>query len=398
MLLKNGYICDFRGKKKADVRIKNGTIIEIGNLNAIENENIIDCQNKVILPSLIDMVYPKNKTLSLSSLESLVKKAKSGGVGTILLYPDTTPPIDAESMLEFVRSADSNYEINLFPSIATLKDGNLNNLATLKTSGAKAFISDSNINSFTLLKIAQYANMLNMPLIFHTQDSSLSDGVMNESPLSFKLGLPAINSLSQSIEVAKLCELSRFSKTEIIFSVISEIDSINIIKKFKEMGAKIKTQTSIHHLILSQELCEGYDTSYKIFPPLKDENTIKFLKENLNDNIDMLTALQCDSYKSLKDQVFELASFGVNAISFYFSLGYEFLVKSGVIDLARFSYLTSKSQSKILGLNKGEISEGFDADLIVVDLDSSFVVNEAFNPYNNMRLSGVVTNIINSKW
>ena len=107
----------------------------------------------------------------------------------------------------------------------------------------------------------------------------------------------------------------------------------------------------------------------------------------------MLTSLQSDTYKSAKDQVFENASFGINAFAFYFALGYEFLVKPKIIDLSRFSYLTSYAQAKLFGLNKGEISEGRDADLIIVDLDSHTFVKDAFNPYDNQTLQSQITGI-----
>ncbi len=396
MLLKNGEICDHKQHKKSDIRIKDGKICEIGqNLESLDNEEVIDCANKIIMPALIDMAYPKNKTLSLKEIQSLCDKALAGGVGTILLRPDSTPKIDSEAIIEFINSMNQTLKsATLIPCIAPLKDEKLNNISTLVSSGARAIITNGEMSGYMLYKIAQYANMLDVPLVALAQEASLSEGVINESELSFKLGLPAIPQIAQTIEVARFSELARFSGVKLVFDAISEGKSLEIISNFKKMGANITTQIPIHHLILSDEKCDGYDTSAKIFPPLKDKATKELLCQKLNSEIDMLTCLQSDTYKSLKDQVFESASFGINAIMFYFALGYEFLVKSNLIDLKRFSYLTSCAQARIYGLNKGEIALQKDADLIIIDPNATTQVSDAPNPYNSLTLqSKVVTTI-----
>ncbi|STQ85166.1 amidohydrolase family protein [Helicobacter fennelliae] len=394
MLLQNGTICDHKQHKKADIRIQNGIITEIQtHLAPHNNEEIYDCHHKVILPALIDMAYPKNKTLSLKILQTLGQKALSGGIGTIILRPDTTPKIDSEAMIEFIHSFNSTSNIQFIPCVSPIKDNALNTLSTLVSNGARAIVVRREMDNYTLYKISQYASMLEIPLIASPQDLSLSDGVIDESELSFELGLPGVLGIAQTIEVATFSELARFSRIELVFDAITERQSFCIIEEFKKMGAKLITQTPIHHLLFTHKHCSDYDTRFKLFPPLKDEDTRAFLIQNLNSSIDMLTSLQSDTYKSAKDQVFENASFGINAFAFYFALGYEFLVKPKIIDLSRFSYLTSYAQAKLFGLNKGEISEGRDADLIIVDLDSHTFVKDAFNPYDNQTLQSQITGI-----
>lgn len=392
MLLKNGEICDYRQYKKSDVRIRDGRICEIGqNLESLENEEVIDCANRVILPALIDMAYPKNKTLSLKTIQSLCEKALVGGVGSILLRPDTTPKIDSEAIIEFVNSMNQTLKsVNIIPCIAPLKDEALNNISMLVSSGARAIVTDGAMSGYMLYKISQYANMLDVPLVAIAQEMSLSEGVINEGELCFKLGLPGIPQIAQTIEVARFSELARFSGVRLSFDAISEGQSLGIISHFKKMGANITTQTPIHHLILSDEKCDGYDTSAKIFPPLKDKATQELLCQKLDSEIDMLTCLQSNTYRSLKDQVFESASFGINAIMFYFALGYEFLVKRNLIDLKRLSYLTSYAQARLFGLNKGEIDLQKDADLIIIDPNGTTQVSDAPNPYNGLTLQSRV--------
>lgn len=406
MLLKNALLCDALKECKADLRVdeERGIISEIGeNLAPKSAESVLECSGKVILPALIDMAYPKNQVLSRKNLESLTQKALRGGVGSLLLRPESTPRIDHAAIIELVSSLDSSLSVHFLPSLAptTLESPEskpkITEVASLIFSGARAIYLESsvqNIDGYTLYKIAQYAQMLQIPIIASPQEPSLSEGVMNESQVSAQLGLPAIPPLAQTMQVAKLCELARYSGTKWVFDVISEIESLQTIAHFTQMGAQILAQTSLHHLILSDEHCAAFDTRFKLFPPLKDPATREQLRAHLDSGISLLTCLQSDSYKSKKDQVFESASFGINALEHYFSLGFSYLVKSGLISLCRFSELTSYAQARLLSLPKGALEVGLDADLIIVDLQESFCVEDTFSPYNGERLSGVVTQVL----
>lgn len=406
MLLKNALLCDAFKECKADLRVdeERGIISEIGeNLAPQSAESVLECSGKVILPALIDMAYPKNQVLSRKNLESLTQKALRGGVGSLLLRPESTPRIDHAAIIELVSSLDSSLSVHFLPSLAptTLESPEskpkIAEVASLISSGARAIYLESsaqNIDGYTLHKIAQYAQMLRVPIIASPQEPSLSEGVMNESQVSAQLGLPAIPPLAQTMQVAMLCELARYSGTKWVFDVISEVESLQTIAHFTQMGAQILAQTSLHHLILSDEHCAAFDTRFKLFPPLKDPATREQLRAHLDSGISLLTCLQSDSYKSKKDQVFEFASFGINALEHYFSLGFSHLVKSGLITLQRFSELTSYAQARLLSLPKGALEVGLDADLIIVDLQESFCVEDTFSPYNGERLSGVVTQVL----
>ena len=409
MLLKNGTICDYSQERKADVRIQNAMIKEVApNLSPNANEQVIDCKDKTILPALIDIAYPKNKSLCRNTLQSLSQKALQGGIGSILLRADTSPSIDSEAIIELVSSLDSALSVHFFstilPTKSTPKNPNdttlqesITEIASLASIGAHAiYLPTPTITCYALHKIAQYAQMLQIPIIATANEASLADGVVAQSEISSILGLPSIPSLSQTMEVARLSELARFSQTKWIFDSITHTQSLKIIDNFKQMGAEILAQTPIHHLIFTHDDIGEYDTRFKLFPPLVSKEERDFLCENLNSQIDMLTCLQSDSYNSLKDQVFENASFGINAFGFYFPLGFTHLVKSGHISLSRFSEITSHAQAQAFGLNKGAIAKGKDADMIIIDLQSHTQINDAVSPYHATTLqSKLIHTIIN---
>lgn len=396
MLLKNGTICDYSQERKADVRIESTLIKEVApSLSPKECEEVLDCTDKFILPALIDISYPKNKSLCRKTLQSLSQKALQGGVGSVLLRPDSSPSIDSEAIIELVSSLDSALSVHFFSSILATKDDSLTQIASLISTGARAiYLHSPDISGYALHKVAQYAKMLNVPIIATAQEPSLCDGVISQSEISSTLGLPSIPSISQTMEVARLSEMSRFSETKWIFDAIIHPQSLKIIETFKAMGAEILAQTPIHHLIFTHDDIKDYDTRFKLFPPLVSEEERDFLRDCLDSRIDMLTCLQSDSYNSLKDQVFENASFGINAFGFYFPLGFSQLVKQGIISLSRFSQMTSYAQAKCFSLNKGEITPQKDADIIIIDLQAKTEVNDSFSPYHGMCLHSKVLHTI----
>lgn len=398
MLLKNGLVCDYSQTIRADIRIQNGQITEIApKLSIRQQEEEIDCKDKIIAPALIDLnVYPKSKSLSQKTLASLSKKALTGGVGTALILPDTIPACENEAMIELIKSIDSTTEITLIPSIKpTNSENKINNISILCAQGGRVIYIDSTTDGNNLLRIMQYALMLQIPVICFAQDIELGKGVINEGELASVLGLPSISPLSQTKEIAKFSETSRHTKAKILFNAVTEPQALEIIGYFKSKNTPIVAQTPIHHLILDENACDHYNTKAKLNPPLKDcfskEKLLEALKRG---EIDMLTSLQCADYNSKKDQVFELASFGIDSIGHYFALAYTYLIKPSHLHMEDFLRLASKNQSDFLSLNKGEITIGKDADLMIIDPNAHMLITDSFSPYCGQTLDSKIEHII----
>ena len=395
MLFKNATLCDYQGIKEGDLRTENGIITAIGSLTPLPNEKIFDVGGKLLFPAMIDLnVAPKSLSLSVKNLLTLSKKALKGGVGSILLYPYTNPTCSENGSIELIKSLNAQSPIHLLPAINPLNaEGKLSDISTLHNSGGWAIFARSDTNAHTLMRIAQYAQMLEIPLICLCQDTSLSDGVMNEGLLSASLGLPAIPSYSQTKEVAKIAEMLCSLPIKIIFDTLVYPRSFEILRIFKEHLSPIKasffTQTSIHHLILDESLCENYNTAAKINPPLVDKHSQEQLLNLVQKSkVDLLTSLQCADFKSKKDQVFELASFGIDELENYFSLLYTFLHKQYQIPLPLISRLTSYAPAQILNLNKGALQEGKIAEICIADTQMQYIRNDTFSPYHQYHLYG----------
>lgn len=395
MLFKNAILCDYQGVKEADLRTQNGLISHIGSLSPMENEKVLDMQGKILFPAMIDVnIAPKALSLSSKALISLAQKALKGGVGTILLNPYTNPPCSENGSIELIKSLNSKSPIHLLPAINPLTPNDkLSDISSLHQSGGKAIFAKSDYNAHTFMRIAQYAQMLHIPLVCFAQDSSLADGVMNEGLLSAELGLPSIPTYSQTKEIPKIAEMLKDMPLKLIFHSLVYPRSFELLESYKNKGyaCEFFTQSSIHHLLLDESLCQNYNTAAKLNPPLVDSISQKALLEKLkNGEIDLLSSLQSADYNSKKDQVFELASFGIDALESYLSLLYTFLHKSHKIPLEIISKLTSFTPSQILGLNKGALQEGRIAELVLFNPHKTYICSDTFSPYYQQELCGVV--------
>lgn len=399
MLLKNAMACDYRGVRKVNVRIQDRRISDVGNVSAQKGEREIDLKGKLLMPSMLDLnIAPKSLALSQKTLTSLACKAFKGGVGNVLLYPYTHPSCSEHGSIELIKSFNTHSPVRFIPSIAALNNADkISDITTLHTSGGSAIFAQSDINSHTFMRIAQYAQMLNLPLICFCQDRACAEGVMHEGLLAAELGLPSIPPYSQTKEVAKVAEmlkdLSKNKGLKVVFDTLVYPRSLEIVQSYDT--EHFYTQSSIHHLILDESLCQNYNTAAKLNPPLVDKKTQQELLEALlKGYIHTLTSLQCAEFNSKKDQVFELAPFGTDSLEIYFSLLYTYLHKGYDVPLEAISKMTSFNPARILNVNCGAIESGMYAALMVIDPQAQFKICDSFSPYDGQILQGVVELLI----
>ncbi|EAJ1254467.1 metal-dependent hydrolase [Campylobacter lari] len=375
MIVKNAKIY---GEQKSDLKIENGKITQIANdLN--DDEHIVDIEGKTLLPSFIDLnVSLLDNEFSIDKLYDLEKACLKGGVGTIVLKDSLEANTQGYALyFDKLKSLD----INVLPTINVLdKTGKLKNIATLINMGAKGLELSSTLGANYLRQSMQYASMKSSLVFLKCFDESFDDhGVMNDGKVSFELGLTGISYIAETSEVAKMKELVVFYKNKACFS------SLTIARSF-ELSHNQCNEISIHHLIKDESACENFNTYAKILPPLRSKSELANLKKMLQDKkITFLSSLHSPSSK--KDLAFDEADFGINAISIYMSLCFTYLIKEGVLTWKELCEFSSYNQAQFLGLNKGKIEIGFDADLVVFDENTSFKGKDL---YQNDELKGKV--------
>ncbi len=404
MIIRGAMICDANGEQKGDVRIKGNKIAQVDrSILPQENEEIIEAENLVLLPGAIDLnTRVSNGILSKENLLKLSQKAAKGGITQALLMPDCKPTLSSELGLELLNVIKDELKaeiIGISEAINTESENALNELAMLYKKGAKGIFVKSNTDGNLLRRACEFALMFDVPMFFVCEDESLSvNGVMNDGELSSVLGLPAIPTLSETKEVAQMAEVARFMGVKAVFLGLATQRSVEIIQQLKvatKQKSELYLQTSIHHLILTETLCNNYNTAAKIKPPLKSESTRKALVKSVKKGeITLLTSLQSEKSLAQKDLAFEEAAFGVDMIESFMGLCYTLLVKMEHLTLSEFSKILSFNPANVLGLaNKGLIAQGYDADLVLFNPKETSVVSNIESPYYDSIIHGQVKRV-----
>lgn len=223
--------------------------------------------------------------------------AAKSGFTAVALQPNSTPIIDNQSQINFVKSKANGFATELFPIGALTKNSEGKDLAEMfdmKNAGAIAFGDyNKNVDNANLLKIAlQYASDFEGLVIAFSQEPNIKgSGVVNEGIVSTRLGLKGIPSLAEELQIAKNLFILEYTGGKLHIPTISTAKSAQLIREAKAKGLNVTCSVSVHQLVLTDEKLESFDTRYKVSPPLRNENDRKALIEAVKDGtIDVITS------------------------------------------------------------------------------------------------------------
>ncbi|AWA30694.1 dihydroorotase [Flavobacterium magnum] len=286
-------------KQTVDIQIKQGMISAIAHeIDAIDAEELI-LENLHISRGWFDSSvcfgepgFEERETIA----NGLHVAGKSGFTG-IALQPNTSPVVDNQAQISFVLSKATGAATDIFPIGALTKNSEGKDLAELfdmTNAGATAFGDyGKSLDNPNLLKIAlQYAQDFNaLPIVFN-QDSSLKgNGVAHEGIVSTRLGLKGIPALAEELHVARNLYVLEYTGGKVHFPTISTAGSVALIREAKAKGLQVSCSVAAHHLTMTDEKLDGFDTRFKVSPPLRNEEHLKALIEGVLDNtIDMITS------------------------------------------------------------------------------------------------------------
>ena len=396
MVISNTILCDVNGEKKADIRIEDGIVTEIGTF--LKDDEIIDAKGAYFMPLLIDTnIRLQDKVLNSKNIKIISDEALLGGVGHVVLNADSLPAIDSEIVLEFAQNGLHNLngaKVDLM--LNTLKeDSTLSNIAILLKRGAVAPYMSTIAKNDVVIKIAQYCQMYNTTLFCKAEDNSLiNSGVILEGNISSKLGLAGIPDLSEVLHVSRMIEIARHFKIKILFKSITSPRSIYLITQAKKDGVDVMCEVSIHHLVNSDEACENFNTTAKLDPPLPSKSDMKLLQDALkNSQIDILTTLHQPNSPVNKEVAFFDSAYGCEAISQALPLYYTKLVKSKIISMSELINLTVKNSANSIGKKAGSIEVGKSVNALLFDPNIKNIINNKQSLYNQEELSGKVIKV-----
>lgn len=397
-----------------DVLIADGVIKDarkgIGAAGVPEGTEIINCAGKIVAPGLIDMRAfvgepgaGHRETFASASLA-----AAAGGITTIVCQPDTKPVIDNSATVDFIlRRARDTAIVNIHPMAALTKgmEGNeMTEIGLLKAAGAVAFTDGdkSVMNAQVLRRALTYARDFSALIVHHTEDPSLvGEGVMNEGEFASRLGLMGIPNASEAVVLERDMRLVKLTGGRYHAASLTCIDSLDILKRAKDDGLNVSASVSINHLTLNENDIGPYRTFLKLSPPLRTEQDRTALVAAVASGlIDVVMSDHNPQDVEVKRLPFAEAAPGAIGLETMLPAGLR-LVHSNEVDLKSLIRAMSTKPAELLNLPGGSLRAGSPADVIVIDLDTPWVLDPADlksqcknTPFDEAKFSGRVMRTI----
>ena len=391
--------------KTVDVCVHNGIIKDIGSglVNAA-NYQIIEVANLHLSQGWFDtsVCFGEPGFEERETINNGLNIAAVSGFTAVALQPNTHPVIDNQSQIQFVKQKAIDCATELYPIGALSKNSEGTDLAELfdmKNAGAIAF-GDYNkaIDNANFLKIAlQYAQDFDGLIIAYSENQKLKGkGIVNEGVIATQLGLKGISNAAEEVEVARNLMLLEYTGGKLHITTISTAKSVALISAAKEKGLKVTCCVAVHNLVLTDEKLVGFDTRYKVLPPLRTEDDRKALLDGvLNNTIDCITSDHNPIDIEHKKMEFDQAKNGTIGLESAFSALLTVLPVEVIVDKLTCGRVIFEIESSTIKIgNKADISL-FTTDNEWLFTKQSIVSKSKNSAFLNYPMKGKVIGIYN---
>ena len=413
LLLKSVHVVDPAAGRngRVDLRIDGNRIAGIGVDLPANGARIVELPpGLIVTPGLIDMhVHLREPGQEhKETIATGTAAAVAGGFTAVACMPNTDPVNDSSSVTEFIVKRASEAGLARVYPIGAVSIGSngkqLTEIGDLHAAGCVAVSDDGRPVATALLmrRALEYTSMFGIPVIDHCEDPSLKgEGVAHEGPAAGLLGLRGIPGAAESIMVERDVSVAEMVGGRVHIAHMSARQSLRAVREGKARGVAVTSEVTPHHFVLTDEALGergGYDTNYKMNPPLREEVDRAAMIEGLRDgSIDVIATDHAPHHADEKALEFDRAPFGVTGLETCVSICLDRLVHAGVIGLPRLVELLSVNPARVLGVPGGTLVEGGPADLTILAPDRSVTVSVAAmksrsknTPFDGWSLKGAV--------
>ena len=366
-----------------DILIEDGKIAAIGKKLVGKGAEVIDAAGKVVTPGLVDIhVHLRDPGFEYKEdIASGTLAAVAGGFTSVACMPNTNPVNDNQAVTSFIlKKAAEDGHCRVFP-IASITKGLEGELLTemgeLKELGVYAVSDDGKpvSNPQLMRRAMEYARPFGMTIISHAEDLDLvGSGVMNEGLISTELGLKGIPWVAEDAATAREVMLAEFTGAHLHVAHVSTKGSIEIVRQAKKRGVAVTCEAAPHHFTLTDEAVRGYNTNAKMNPPLRSPEDREAVRQGIADGtVDAIATDHAPHHIDEKNVEFAIAMNGIVGLETALPLTLK-LVEEGLIDLPKAVALLTSGPADVLGLPVGQLQEGGDADVTVIDPDLEWTV------------------------
>jgi dihydroorotase len=410
LLIRGGRVVDpAQGIDRIDdVLVRDGLVVAIGQADAQpigKADETIDATGLVVSPGLIDMhVHLREPGREEDeTIETGTRAALAGGFTSVACIPNTEPPIDTQSTVEFIHQKATRADTcNVFVvgCVSRNREGKeLADIGQLVEAGAVAFSDDgAPVYDAELMRRAlEYCRMFDKPILAHEEVLELSrGGVMNEGLVSLVLGLTGMPAAAEEVMIGRDVALSEVTGGRLHVMHVSTAGGVALIRAAKARGARVTAEACPHHFTLTDESLRGFDSNYKMSPPLRTAADVDAIIAGIVDGtLDCIATDHAPHAREKKMLELDRAPFGILGLETAVGLSVTRLVATGRIGWPRLIEAMSTLPARILGVNRGTLRPGAVADITLIDPNVSWQVDvkrfrskSVNSPFDRWTLTG----------
>ena len=389
LLIKNGRIVDPAAgtDRIGDLFVENGKIAPLHRVPGdLPPDRILDASDKIVAPGLVDMhVHFRDPGLTYKEdILTGTDAAAAGGVPTAVCMPNTKPVIDTPETVRYVLDKGAESKINLLTYAAVTRGQlgrELTDMEALYQAGAAAFSDDGvQLQSASLMRQAlQNAKVRDLLICSHCEDTDMVQNyAVNEGIISKRLGLPGRPAIAEELMVARDAMLALETGARVHICHVSTAGSVEIIRHYKAKGARLTCETCPQYFTLTEDIVPAKGAMARVNPPLRTAADMEAIIEGLRDGtIDVIATDHAPHSDEEKSRPLPDAPSGMSGLETSLAVTYTRLCLQLDFSVSEILRLMSTAPAKLLGLEKGRLAVGDDADLIIFDPAENWTVDTA---------------------
>jgi dihydroorotase len=369
----------------ADLWLVDGRVAGVGDLPHLRPDRDLDAAGKIVCPGLIDLHVhlrepgrEEDETIATGSAAAL-----AGGFTSVACMPDTEPALDSQAAAEFVHlQAQRAGLVNVFPIGALTKGREGRELAEiggLVEGGAVAFTDhDRPVASAEVMRRGlEYCRMFDRAVLCHAEDADLTrGGVMHEGFESMRLGLRGMPAAAEEVILYRDLALAEMTGGRLHVLNVSTAAGVELIRQAKARGVRVTAEACPHHFTLTDEALRGFDSVYKVNPPLRTVADVQALLDGLRDGtIDAVASGHAPAAPEKKARELDQAPFGVIGLETLLPVCVRELIEKGVLGWPQLVEKLTARPAAVLGVPRGTLRPDAAADVTVIDPAAEWVID-----------------------
>ena len=388
ILLRGGRLLDPASGRdeRSDVLLEDGVVKASGAGLAASGAQVIDAAGCWIAPGFVDLHCHLREPGQeyKEDIASGGRAAVAGGFTSVACMANTHPVNDDPAMTDYILDrARQDSPARVLPIAAAtrgLEGKVMTEMVTLVAAGAVAFSDDGKtiMDSGVMRRVLQYSRLVDVPVIVHCEDRTLvADGVVNEGPVSTRLGLPGNPAVAEEVHIARDLLLAEATGARLHVAHVSTAGGVAMIRRARERGICVTAEVTPHHLMLTDAAALGFDTNTKVAPPLRSDADRKACREGLVDGtLDAIATDHAPHAVHEKDLEFTQAPPGMIGFETALALVLD-LVRQGELTPLELMRRLSTNPARILHRPGGSLAPGAPADVVVVDPERRWTYDPA---------------------